>query len=85
MIEIHEVVMPEGSLAFGLVELVLETEMPSARRLEFMALAAQVRRQEVALNEMYQNAREEAALVRSRSLAPAPSSNVVHVDFVRGR
>lgn len=62
------------SLAYQIVFLTAQTQMPDAVALAFFGIAAGVRRLEVTLDEIVQDAR---AAVRN------DAANVVRVDFVR--
>ena len=68
--------MTDSSLAAELAILVAATPMSELARWRFFEIATRVRRIELALDEVVDNARQEAVLAGA-------SENVVHVDFVR--
>ena len=74
---LYEDVISEDSIARHLTTLVCDTAMSPVRRLEFLAVVARVRRLELFVDEVVNNAREDAAMV-------VAAENVVHVDFARG-
>lgn len=64
------------SESYDLACLAATTPMSDARRMEFYALAARVRRLELFADEVVSNAQEDAMLMEQ-------SPNVVHVEFRR--